>query len=621
MRRVLCAMGYLGLLGQLGCSTTETVAPLPLADPLIEELGRCAEFDPERRPFFGDTHVHTVLSHDANLGGTRLSPADAYRFAQGHEVGVQPYGPDGESLQPLRLARPLDFMAVADHAEFIGLVHGCMNPDSAEYDHPICEDFRESPDGAVIAVSLPLANGQGTAARLPPCDLGCVESTMSAWQQILDAAEAAYDRTEACTFTSFVGYEWTGSPGARNLHRNVIFRNHIVPPQPTSYLDESFEEDLWRVLREQCIDADGICDAITIPHNSNLSSGLMFETVDDSGAPFDAEYAKTRAELEPLVEIYQHKGASECIPGATSGDELCGFEIVPYDNLQAATSEGNDPIEPREEDYLRSALGKGLQLGESLGVNPFEYGFIGSTDTHFASGGAVDERRFVGHGSLSRRDALPTGLQDLPWNSPGGLAVLWAEENSREALFAAMRRREAYATSGPRITLRFFGSWGYPIDLCNTNTLVSDGYKYGVPMGSVLPAMPDPVLVPSFAISAMRDPMSRQLQRIQIVKATIVAGEVNYTVLDVAGDPENGATVDTTTCQTEGEGANMLCTVWYDPAFDRQAPALYYARVVENPSCRWHTYRCNELGMDCSDLDQPPIVQERAWSSPIWYVP
>jgi hypothetical protein len=621
------------------CSDDGAEPPPPPPDARLEKLGRCARFNPQRNAYFGDTHIHTALSLDANLQGNRLTPSDAYRFARGDAVGIQPYDANGEPLRSLQLSRPLDFVALSDHAEFLGLVYGCTTPDSPEYSHDTCQTYRDNPDGAFLVLNIELAPNQGDATGPELCEGdGCRGATLSAWSEVQASAEAAYDRSEACAFTSFVAYEWSGAPGTRNLHRNVIFRNHVVPELPASYFDDNFEEGLWSSLRQGCLEREGSCDALTIPHNSNLSDGLMFEAVNDAGEPFDAAYATTRAQLEPLIEVFQHKGDSECLPGGMAGDELCDFEKLPYVTLATANI-GGAPEQPAEPDFVRHALGKGLELSARLGVNPFQYGIIASTDTHLGTPGAVDEKNFAGHGGagLTVRDALPPGLPDRAWFNPGGLAVLWAEENSREALFSAMRRREAYGTSGPRIVLRFFGGWALDGDLCDRTDMVEASYAGGVPMGGVLATRPDNAGAPRFVVSALRDTGApaqpgTPLQRLQIIKAWLDGGQARFAVHEVAGDPNNGADVDIATCAPQGAGADSLCTVWTDPDFDPTAPTLYYARAIENPSCRWHTYLCNDGGVDCTDpttvtegfedcCNFPATQQERAWSSPIWYGP
>ncbi len=602
-------------------------------DPRREQLGRCADFDPLRQPFFGDTHVHTRLSLDANLQGNRLSPMDAYRFARGEEIGIQPYDADGNPLRRLRLSRPLDFVAVSDHAEFLGLVQTCLDSSAEGYDSRTCTQYREDPDAAFLTLNFALTLAQGRARAPRPCSGdSCAGAELAAWDEIQEAAEAAYDRSDACTFTTFVAYEWSGNPAASNLHRNVIFRNHVVPDEPLGYFDTQQEEVLWSRLEEECIDAPGICDVLSIPHNSNLSSGLMFETVDQDGQPFDAEYARLRARLEPLVEVYQHKGSSECLPGSTAGDELCDFELLPYRNLATANL-GGAPQELIPADFVREALTTGMRLEGELGINPFQLGMIASTDTHLGTPGAVEEDRFQGHGGagLAVRDALPSGLPDRAWFNPGGLAVLWAEENSREALFEAMRRREAYGTSGTRIVLRFFGGWDYPANLCARADLAQIGYDRGVPMGGALPPRAGDG-APRFVVSALRDAESVPLAAIQILKGWLEGGEARWRVFDVAGELDNGATVDPATCVATPAGSDSLCVVWEDPSFVADQPAVYYARVLEDPTCRWQAYYCNAAGVDCDEpstitegfegcCDQPVMQRERAWSSPIWFRP
>ena len=622
-----------------GCGD-DTRRPTP--DPLRETLGRCADFDATRRPFFGDLHVHTTLSLDANLKGTQLGPADAYRFARGERVKLPPYDAQGNSARTLELGRPLDFVALTDHAEFLGLVTTCLTPGSAGCDHPNCVSYRNDPQSAFISLNLNLSLSQPDPAAPPPCDgQSCRARTIDAWGQVRQTAEDAYDRTPACAFTSFVAYEWSGSPEVRNLHRNVIFRNHIVPEVPFTYFDGGYPELLWESLGRSCTRAGTGCDVLTIPHNSNLSSGLMFEQkqLDGVDGAFDARYARTRAAMEPLVEVFQHKSDSECLPEqAEGGDPLCNFEKTPYHTLASSSLGGPRGTPANPSDYIRHALGEGLALGARLGVNPFMYGMIGSTDTHQSVPGAVDEQSFPGHGGagVAADTWSADKLVDHIWFNPGGLAVLWAEENSREALFAAMRRREAYGTSGPRIVLRFFAG-DYPDDLCGKPDFAARGYAGGVPMGSTLKrGGAGAAAAPAFAVWAQRDAGSAghpgtALQRVQIVKGWLDGVTPRFKVFDVAGNAQNGADVDLATCTPRGAGADELCSVWHDPAYDAGKPAFYYARVIENPSCRWHTYACNAAGVDCAvpssippalaaccDPDFGPVIQERAWSSPIW---
>jgi len=490
----------------------------------------------------------------------------------------------------------------------------------------------------VIAFLAPYFNVPAPV-RFPWCgtdSADCLAAASPVWQDIQDAAEEFYDRTAACTFTTFVAYEWSGQPGGNNLHRNVIFRNAVVPAMPTSYLEQATPQGLWATLQSQCLDELPGCDVLTIPHNSNVSGGLMFTPVASAA---DAAF---RSSIEPVVEMNQHKGDAECRPGVQSTDEVCGFEKLNRLQLFSVVSDPNQTFPPLN--YVRNVLKEGLAQEQELGVNPFRLGLIGSTDTHNATPGATEEEDFGAFGHIGLRDhtnpafmlarVTPAGIEA----TPGGLAVVWAEENSRDALFAAVRRREVYGTSGSRPILRFFG--GREADLrCGDPDFVATAYDGGVPMGGEI----GPVRggrSPRFGVLAFRDPGTptapgTPLQRIQIVKGWVDAtGQAQEAVYDVAGDADGGATVDTTTCTPSGTGFDSLCAVWTDPEFDASERAFYYARVLENPTCRWSTILCNAEGIDCSNPGSvpagyeeccnpsvPKTIQERAWSSPIWYRP
>ena len=605
-----------------------------------ETLGRCAHFDPLRQPFFGDTHVHTALSMDAVTQGTRLRPSDAYRFARGETVGLQPHDADGNPLRTLTLDRPLDFAVVTDHAEFLGEVTICSQPGREGHESDFCRAFRDSPGIAFLLFNSQLAATPESAERSEFCGVDgatCLAAAATPWQEIQEAAEAAYDRTATCAFTTFVGYEWSGSPATQNLHRNVIFRNHRVPALPTSWFEEGLPEGLWDRLDAGCRQAGTGCDALTIPHNPNLSSGLMFEPLDRHGNPFNAAYARRRAAMEPLLEVFQHKGDSECLPGA--GDELCSFEKLPFALLSGSRLGIDSPAHPS--DFARAALGEGLRYQRSLGENPFKYGLIASTDTHLGTPGAVSEASHPGHGGAgpAARTEVPAGLTDHVAYNPGGLIGVWAEENSREAIFQALRRREAFGTSGPRIVVRLFAGWDLPAGLCAAGDFAATGYAQGVPMGSDLPVPPSGAAGPVLAVSVSADPgvagaPGTPLQRIQVVKGWLDGDTPRIQVVDVAGQADNGASVDPATCAPTGDGWPSLCAVWRDPDFDATVPAFYYVRAVENPTCRWSARQCLAAGIECGgsspvpegfagccDDRFPKTVQERAWSSPVWYAP
>jgi hypothetical protein len=608
-------------------------------DRSTEAFPRCADHDALRRQYFGDLHVHTALSLDANTQGTRLRPTDAYRFARGEPVGIQPYTSADVALRTVQLERPLDFTAVTDHAEFLGTVALCTTPGSPAYDEAACVQLRQDPQAAFIGLNAATAAEQGRATYPALCGDGgadCLAAGMDVWGETRDAADAAYDRTDACQFTSFVGYEWSGGPGTKNLHRNVIFRTEVVPETATSYFDESYPEGLWDRLDAGCLD-QAQCDVITIPHNANLSSGLMFRDVNDTTYPApDAASARRRARMEPLVEIFQHKGDGECWPGSSAADELCGFEKVPYNTLAGANLDLR--ADPTPLDFVRDVLGEGLRWQSKFGADPYRYGIIASTDTHLATPGLASESGFPGHGGAGpgARDVLPAGLTDNPFFNPGGLAVLWAEENSREGLFRAMRRKEAYGTSGPRLVLRAFAGWGYDAAMCDASDFARQGYDGGVPMGADLPAAPDGATAPTFAISALADVGTEAhpgapLQRLQVVKGWLDGDTPRFKVFDVGGDPTAGADLDPATCAVDGAGEASLCSVWTDPEFDPSALAFWYVRAVEVPTCRWTQLQCNAAGVTCPaedpafaaccDADVPKTTQERAWSSPFWFFP
>ncbi len=608
-------------------------------------------YEPERQLFFGDLHVHTALSFDAAISDVRAEPADAYRFAKGEAIEV----PTSTGTRTMQLDRPLHFAAVTDHAEYLAEVAACQDPSSAVYDEEICVGLREGSNDALVSFGIKMQAVMPTRYD-ELCGEGaedCPALARTVWNTIIDAAEQAYDRTEACTFTSFVAYEWSGARKLSNLHRNIIFRSYKVPSSPISYYEEPTEAGLWSRLESGCTKKIDGCDVMSIPHNANWSNGNLLIDVpassDAQSLDQQVALANQRARLEPLLEVFQHKGESECTLGLSgvlgAPDELCDFEKLrtpPLDDCGSETGSGgiiaNGCISQR--DFLRGALLAGLEAQERLGVNPLKLGVIASTDTHNGTPGAVAENDFAGHFGIREGDALlrltgaiPTG----PKNSPGGLVAVWAEENSRESIFDAMRRRETYGTSGPRISVRFFGGWGFPSDLCANANLVSTGYELGVPMGGDLldaasrpPGQPEDGSPPSFVLYANQDPgvsdqPGRGLERIQIIKGwRDQDGESHVEVFDVAVSSDPGLGVDANTCEPMGAGEATMCGVWTDPSYDPSQRAFYYARVLEAPVCRWSTYDCLSLPVDqrpenCSDGSLSATIQERAWTSPIWH--
>ncbi|MEZ5568072.1 MAG: DUF3604 domain-containing protein [Halioglobus sp.] len=622
------------LLGMLAVPAV-ALAQADAAASYSEKRAPCAVHDPLRQPFFGDVHVHTRYSLDASTQGTRTSPDEAYRFAKGEKLALQPWAENGAGLRSLQLSTPLDFAMVSDHAELIGEVHMCNTPEVEGYNSWQCRLYRYWPRGAYYLFNY---YSSMQASHLGQCGEGgerCLEAARAPWAEMQAAAETHYDRSEDCSFTTFIGYEWTGvEPGSGgNLHRNVLFRNAQVPELPFSYIDGPRAVKLWDALDSQCNSAEGNCEALVIPHNSNMSAGHMFDGPIAEGAELTRAYAEQRKRLEPVVEIMQHKGASECyFKAGVTEDELCAFEQLPTDNIAVYDT----PPQP-DTGFVRQVLGEGLGIAAQLGVNPYQFGFIASTDTHLGTPGAAEEGRFLGHGGagVPARDEVPPGLPDKLEYNPGGLAVIWAEENSRDVLFDALKRRETYATSGPRIVARFFAGQDYPEDLCEREDRIERAYAGGVPMGGELTVTSD--APPRFLVAASQDPgaTATPLQRVQIIKGALDAsGQYREQVIDVAGNARNGASVDTQTCETRGPGYAQLCSVWTDEEFDPAERAFYYARVVENPSCRWSQRICVANQVDCSDpdtitegfegccaADHRPVIQERAWTSPVWYSP
>lgn len=632
----------------------------------------CADYSAQRLPLFGDLHVHSSYSFDSYISSQRNDPWAAYRFGRGEPITLP--NADGEQDVKMQLRRPLDFMAVTDHAEFLGPINVCtQDAGKLGYWFPACIATRSSNFilqllAADYWVKLGVAGTSKEKKSSFACTLSdCEAAEKTAWQNIQKAAE---DNNTECSFTTFVGYEYTDAPDFKNLHRNVIFRNENVTDQPISAYDTGSYNfpKLWTLLREQCLDGNEGCDVMSIPHNPNLSGGLMFPD------PKSPQEALDRLVFEPVVELVQHKGASECRfdrlagRGVATEDELCDFEQIKTDSLAMLGSVAGevrtleaDPV--GTDDYgrrnmMRNVLKDGTALKQQSGLNPFKMGFIGSTDTHSATPGASEEDNYPGH--LGRRDAGYRNIQDHFFSNAGGLAVVWAEQNTRDAVFDAIKRKETYATSGTRPTLRFFGGWNLNPELCQSPNMIEQAYTLAVPMGGDLPSAAGSA--PSFLIAASKDAGTKgypgtDIQQLQVIKGwTDDQGNSHEQVFTVAGNPNNGASVNRNSCATTGSGSAQLCTVWKDPEFNPGDNAFYYVRLIENPTCRWSTLQCKASGVDpfskdcktqaeqataqakdngawgddvfgkccLNEAEEPfysPVIQERAWSSPIWYTP
>ena len=575
---------------------------------LTEDRMPCDVHVQNRIPLFGDLHVHTALSLDANTQGTLNTPDDAYRYAKGQSLYLQPYSSDGTSSRRSRLNKPLDFAAVTDHAELLGEVRMCLDDKSSKYSSLQCKAYRNFPKLSYFYMNAKASMGKPLGFCGESREF-CLDAAQAPWQETIQAAEKHYDRTSNCKFTSFVGYEWTGAAySGNNLHRNIIFNNSNVPMEPVSFYEAPTRKELWNLLDQTCYEN---CDYVVIPHNSNLSNGYMFEEPDQ-------DEILIQSTKEPLVEIFQHKGSSEC--NIDLNDPLCNFEQLPYKDFRSKFQ--NDLSSSPDSSFVREALGKGLLSQDRQSINPLKFGVIASTDTHLGTPGAVDESSFQGHGGAGKsfRSSIPEGLPDDIEFNPGGLAVAWAEENSRSAIFDAFQRKEVYGTSGPRFIVRFFVGDNLDKNLCNNPDNISYAYANATPMGGTIAS--DSLSQPSIFISASADSSIKDqfIEKLQVVKGVVRNGELLTTVHDV-GVTNAQSKLDIANCEVTGSGEKAMCSVWNDPNFNSSENAYYYVRVVANKSCRWSHNLCLQNPEYCeadSDASIPKVIQERAWTSPVW---
>jgi len=600
----------------------------------------CAAPDCGRQLFWGDTHLHTANSGDAFASGTRLGPEEAYRFARGEAV-------TSNSGQKAQLARPLDFLVVADHAEGLGTTRELYNGNAVFMSSPIAKRWHDlmhgSPaDGKTAHAEIVRALGAGTlpAELRDPAVVGPV--IRSVWQNYTATAERF---NEPGRFSALIGFEWTSVPGGNNLHRVVMFRDgkaRADQVMPYSSLQSEDPEQLWAYLERYETKTGG--RALAIPHNGNMSNGRMFSLLDFADTAIDADYARKRARWEPVVEVTQAKGDGESHPFLSPNDEFADYGVSGWELGNLPLTELKRP-EMFAGEYAREALKRGLGLQRTLGVNPFEFGMIGSTDSHTALSTADDDN-FFGKSPLD--EPAPgramhvvtnySGVKRFGWQVlAGAYAGVWATENTREAIWDAFARREVFATTGPRITVRCFAGWDFDASAADSADLAAIGYSRGVPMGSELTTPADGVrAAPRLLIAALRDPMGANLDRIQVVKGWIDAkGETHEKIYDVVWsdrerrkvDPATGrltpvgSSVDLTRATYRNDiGAAELRTVWEDPDFDPKQAAFYYLRVLEIPTPRWTDYDAARFGTKLPD-EVPRLTQERVYTSPIWYKP
>ncbi|MBS0171161.1 MAG: DUF3604 domain-containing protein [Nitrospira sp.] len=588
------------------------------------------------RPMFGDTHLHTSFSTDAGAWGARLTPRDAYRFARGEEL-------TSNTGQPVKLSRPLDFLVVSDHSDGFGFFPQLMGGDPELLATPQGRkwyDLIKSGRGAEAAFDMIMSFGKGQLPKGFP--LPGTRAYRSAWQEVTKAADAYNDPGR---FTAFIGYEWTSNTGANNLHRNVIFREGgakatLVEPLTTMPPQGSDNpEDLWKWMAAT-EDKTG-SEVLAIAHNGNLSNGIMFPTVEAFGKKLDRAYAETRMKWERLYEVTQTKGTGEAHPVLSPTDEFADFEIWDKGNLDGSVPKTKDML---EYEYARSAYKNGLALESKLGINPYKFGLIGSSDAHNGLA-AMEEDNFFGKAVTQEPNVErmtksfmhhpKTGVKIMDWEvGASGYAAVWATENTREAIFDAMKRRETYATTGPRMVVRFFGGWDFEPSDAHNRLPAAIGYGKGVPMGGELTDVPNGKS-PTFLVGALKDPIGANLDRIQVIKGWLdTKGEVHEKIYDVVwGDAEKrkpgkdgklptvGHTVDVANATwTNTIGDPELITVWRDPDFDPSQRAFYYARVIEIPTPRWTAYDAKRLGSKPLP-GTSMMLQERAYTSPIWYQP
>jgi Protein of unknown function (DUF3604) len=586
------------------------------------------------RVYWGDTHLHTSFSMDAGAFGCRLGPRDAYRFAKGQEITAS-------SGQPVRLARPLDFLVVADHSDGFGFFPLLLSGDPKIMADPQgrrWNDMIQNGQGAAAAIDIITSFGKGAISKAIFPVPGTT-AFQGAWEEVIKAAEEA---NSPGRFTAFIGFEWTSNTGGNNLHRNIIFRDNaskasLVEPYTTQKpLGSDNPRDLWKWMSGYEEKTGG--HVLAIAHNGNLSNGRMFPLIESfSGKPIDREYAETRALRERLYEVTQIKGDGETHPFLSPNDEFANFERWDKGNLDLTVLKKPEMM---EFEYARSALRNGLKLEQELGVNPYKFGMVGSTDAHTGLT-AIDEDNFWGKTSSSEPSAerathpfiKTSNATIMGWEqTASGYAGVWATDNTREALFDAMQRKEVYATTGPRMIVRFFGGWDFAAQDANTRNPAVIGYVKGVPMGGDLTQAPTGK-TPSFFVAALKDPIGANLDRIQIIKGWLDAGgQTHEKIYDFvwSGDrkrdakgrlPPVGDTVDVPNATyTNTIGATELIKVWIDPEFDPSQRAFYYVRVLEIPTPRWTAYDAKYFGIKMPP-EVPMKLQERAYTSPIWYTP
>ena len=580
--------------------------------------------------FFGDTHVHTNLSPDAGLIGTTLTVSDAYRFARGEQV-------NGNTGQPVQLIRPLDFLVVTDHAEYIGLASMIRDANPILLSDPhgkwLYDNFTAGPEGAMAAFRSILDDAVSGNNQLSESDM-----VPSIWNNFVETAETY---NQPGRFTAMTGFEWTSSPSGDNLHRVVVFRDGVEKTSqtlPFGLFDSQDPQDLWKYLEGYEAQTGG--NVLAIPHNGNLSNGIMFRDKTFDGKRIDRAYAEARIRWEPIIEVTQIKGDGEAHPVLSPDDEFADYE-----NWDVANIDGSAPKEDwmLEYEYGRSALKVGLELGKKLGANPYQFGLSAASDTHTALATTREANYFGKYAKTEpspnrqNHEVIPAddaALRIMTFQEVASeLTAVWARENTRGEIFDAMKRKEVYATTGTRIMVRVFGGWNFEADEVVRPDFISQGYRRGVPMGGELRDAPEGG-APRLMIRALRDPDGANLDRIQVIKGWLDDdGDAQERIYDVAvsdgrviaadgraREPVDDTVDIATATFTNSIGDAMLVAHWQDPDFDPEAHAFYYVRVLEIPTPRWTTYDAAFFNIPLPDT-VPATLQDRAYTSPIWYTP
>lgn len=600
----------------------------PIEDPsLFPEFDAAAALPPPAKPavdrtatrqlLWGDVHIHTSYSTDAYTLGVKATPDDAYIFARGGTI-------EHAAGYPIRIDRPLDFAAVTDHSEYLGVARVDDSIVLALDERSLRERLlHDSPLSMSYTMLKTIVNVTGLELYGDSPEVRKI--TIDAWKLMVDIANAHY---EPGVFTTLVGYEWTSMPDGQNLHRNVLYADTNVPEMPFTSLDSGNPEDLWDALDAQREQGKTV---LAIPHNGNVSNGLMYDRAQIDGSPMTAAYAQQRMRNEPISEILQIKGTSDTHPLLSPEDEFADFEIM--SSLLSAKGEDGEP----RGSYSRDALRAGIEFAHTEGFNPYRFGVIGSSDSHNASSSVRESNH---HGKLPLMDGsaglrlgksifLPESLNRTRKWGAAGLAGVWAQENTRESVYDALARKETFATSGPRISLRFFGSFDYSADMLESSQLLEQAYARGVAMGGALDSDEESSSAPAFLVWVAKDPEGANLDRLQIIKGWVDDQDASHEqVFEVALSdgrqpdadgtvPTVGNTVDVASATYSNTiGAGQLSAFWRDPAFNPAQMAFYYARAIEIPTPRWSTYDAKRLGVDAPN---PTSLRERAISSAIWY--